>query len=92
MKFRRWTGALRKWLRLKPPVWETPEWDLMSWDEKMELWQRHRRVNIILSCIYVACFIGSFLWVLKTGRDAKILIVLNIIMLACIVTAMFLMD
>jgi hypothetical protein len=40
----------------------------------------------------VACFLGSFLWVVKTGRDAKLLGLLNLIMLACILAAMFLMD
>ncbi|HAF66190.1 MAG: hypothetical protein WBL52_06505 [Bacillota bacterium] len=92
MKFSEWKGALRKWLRLKPPVWETPEWDEMSWEEKMAIWHKHRRINIVLSCIYIACFLGSLLWVVKTGRDAKILGLLNIIMFACIFAAMFLLD
>ncbi|HHY11371.1 MAG TPA: hypothetical protein GX529_01955 [Firmicutes bacterium] len=92
MKIRSWTGTLRKWLRLKPPVWETPEWDQMSWDEKMAIWHRHRKINIVLSCIYLACFIGSLLWVIKTGRDGKILGVFNVIMIVCICIAMFLMD
>jgi predicted acyltransferase len=92
VKFSRWTGVVRKWLRLKPPVWETPQWDEMSWEEKMALWRKHRKINIVLSCIYVACFLGSFLWVVKTGRDAKLLGLLNLIMLACILAAMFLMD
>lgn len=58
----------------------------------MAIWHRHRKINIVLSCIYLACFIGSLLWVIKTGRDGKILGVFNVIMIVCICIAMFLMD
>ena len=89
MKFSRWTGVVRKWLRLKPPVWETPQWDEMSWEEDGPV-EEAQEINIVLSCIYVACFLGSLLWVVN--RACKLLGLLNLIMLACILAAMFLMD
>lgn len=92
MKLGRWITGVRKWLKRKPPIWETPEWDEMSWEEKMAIWRKHRKINIFLSCVYLACFVGSLLWVVKTGRDAKVLALLNIVMFGCIYAAMFLLD
>ena len=39
---------IRDFFKRRPPIWETPEWDDMSWDEKMALWERHKKINFVL--------------------------------------------
>ncbi len=87
-----WLWELRRWLRLKPPIWEAPQWEQMSWDEKMAVWQRHRKINRWLSIIYLTCFFGSWAWAVKGGSNVYIAAAFDIIMLMCFVIAGQLID
>ena len=84
--------VFRKRFGLNPPVWETSKWDEMSWDEKMAIWHRHRKISTVLTFIYLVCFVGSLLWVVNNSADAKVVGAFNVIMLVCLFIARFLMD
>lgn len=77
---------------MKPPIWETPEWEQMTWDEKMAIWRRHQKINRWLGGIYVTCFFGSMIWAIKGGGNVYIAAAFNIIMLLCICIAGYLID
>ncbi|MGI6164040.1 MAG: hypothetical protein ACOYEQ_08980 [Bacillota bacterium] len=90
---------IKKVFTRKPPIWETPEWDNMSWDEKMAMWQRHRKINLVLGSIFIVCFLGSLMWYIRgrvldtAGRyDLAISIGIIAIMAVCLYAARNLMD
>ncbi len=92
MKFKGWAKGIKKLLKPRPPIWETREWESMSWDEKMAIWRRHKKINAILAGIFVFCFIASFMWALKTAIDIRIVIAFNVIMFSCLYAARYLME
>jgi len=90
---------IRGFFKRQPPIWETPEWDDMSWDEKMALWERHKKINFVLGCIFVCSFLGSLAWYVRgevkgTAGAYDLIIAIGVVsvMGLCLYLARNLMD
>ena len=82
---------IRDIFRRKPPIWDTPEWDELSWDEKMALWEKHRKISIVLGLAFIVCLLGSIGWYLSErargtagSYDLLVLIVSIVVMGICL--------
>lgn len=90
---------IRDAFKRKPPIWETPQWEDMSWDEKMALWERHRKINFVLGCIFMCSFLGSLGWYIRGEvkgtagtHDLAITVVVVVVMGLCLYLARNLID
>ncbi|HHW18266.1 MAG TPA: hypothetical protein GXX30_05140 [Firmicutes bacterium] len=71
----------------------------MSWAEKMAVWKRHRRYNLILSGLFMVSFMGTLLWYTRkrlsqiaTDRDLAIAVGAILVMGLCLYLAQNLID
>lgn len=92
-------SKLRRIFRRKPPIWETSEWENMSWSEKMAIWKRHRRYSFILALLFTISFVASLAWYTKrylsgtaTITDLILSIAIVVVMGLCLYLAQNLID